>query len=98
MRNQHAADGPSDWRDWPVGTRAVVRRRLSPDEALTSGKRWTDVIGVVVRCDTSGITLRRDPARPSAPDAGVEVRIAAEDIEATRILPPRPERRPRSQD
>ncbi|WP_278236789.1 hypothetical protein [Isoptericola sp. AK164] len=94
MRISHAAGGSSAWRDWTAGTRVVVRRRLSAEETRRSGKRSTDVIGLVVTSDTSGVTLRRDPARPSAPGAGTEVRIEAEEIEATRVLPPRPERRP----
>jgi hypothetical protein len=93
VTDQHALPGSSDWRDWPVGTRAVVRRRLTPAEADATGRRWTDVIGVVVATDRDGITLRRDPARPDTPGAGTEVRVAAADVAAARPLPPRPVRR-----
>ncbi|WP_407318622.1 DUF6725 family protein [Isoptericola halotolerans] len=93
MTDRHALPGSSDWRDWPVGTRAVVRRRLSPAEAAATGRRWTDVIGVVVAVDGAGVTLRRDPARRDSPGAGTEVRVAADDVAAARPLPPRPERR-----
>ncbi|WP_106266805.1 MULTISPECIES: hypothetical protein [Isoptericola] len=94
MTNPHASPGSSDWRDWPAGTRAVVRRRLTPVEAGASGQRWTDVVGVVVAADADGITLRRDPARPDSPGAGEQVRVPAADVEAAKVLPPRPARRP----
>ncbi|MFV2144263.1 hypothetical protein [Isoptericola sp. G70] len=94
MTTPNPLPGSSDWRDWPAGTRAVVRRRLSPAEAGASGQRWTDVVGVVVATDDDGITLRRDPARPDAPGAGERVLVRAADVEAARPLPPRPVRRP----
>ncbi|WP_402464265.1 DUF6725 family protein [Isoptericola aurantiacus] len=94
MGTSHPHPGSSAWRDWPAGTRCVVRRRLPPCDG--SGKRWTDVIGVVLAVAADGVMLRRDPARESASDAGTEVHIPAAEIEAARPLPPRPERRRRS--
>ncbi|WP_418277613.1 DUF6725 family protein [Isoptericola jiangsuensis] len=90
MRTPHAHPDPSTWRDIPVDARVVVRRRLDATEAATSGRRWTDVIGVVVAIDDGGVRLRRDPARRSDPGAGTEVRVAADDVVAVRRLPPRP--------
>jgi hypothetical protein len=67
-----------------VGARVVVRRRLGPDEA--GGKRWTDVIGVVLAVGDDGIRLRTDaPRRPPE-----EVWVAANDVEAAKRIPPRP--------
>lgn len=109
VNSPHSRPGSSDWRDWPTGTRVVVRRRLSEAEAAASHKRWTDVIGVVVAVDDDGVTLRRDPARagagqgpapddaggPGPDDSGADsvVHVPASDIEAAKVLPPRPERR-----
>ncbi|WP_455604716.1 putative acetyltransferase, partial [Cellulosimicrobium funkei] len=45
----------SPWTTWAPGTRVVVRRRLSPDDAAAAGKPLTDVIGVVV--ETTATTL-----------------------------------------
>ncbi len=85
----------STWRDLPVGTRAVVRRRLTTDEAAASGHVWTDVVGVVVAVDDDGLRLRRDPAR-GGPTAGVEEDVPGPQVESVRRLPPRPAaRRPR---
>jgi hypothetical protein len=79
----HVPAPQSDWRDWPAGARVVVRRRLAPDEA--GGKRWTDVIGVVLDVDDAGIRLRTDAPRKPAE----EVWVAAVDVEAAKRIPPR---------
>ncbi|PFG42489.1 hypothetical protein ATJ88_1151 [Isoptericola jiangsuensis] len=78
-----------------MGDRVVVRADLDPDEARRSGRRWTDVIGVVVAVDADGLTLRRDPARRTDPRADEEVRVPATSVVAVRRLGPRPQRRGR---
>jgi hypothetical protein len=87
VEGSHAPATPSDWRDWPAGARVVVRRRLAPDEA--GGQRWTDVIGIVLAVDDAGIRLRTDaPRRPPE-----DVWVSAEDVEAGKRIPPRPQPR-----
>ncbi|MGC5167292.1 DUF6725 family protein [Luteimicrobium sp. DT211] len=77
------------WRDWSAGDRVVVRRRLAGEEA--SGHRWTDVIGVVLAVDDSGLTLRPDTPRDGQDAA--PVRVAADDVVSAKRVPPRPARR-----
>ncbi|ANC30910.1 hypothetical protein [Isoptericola dokdonensis] len=86
----------SDWRDAAVDSRVVVRCGLDPDEARRTGRRWTDVIGVVVAVEPDGLTLRRDPARRSDPRDGAVVHVAGASVVAVRLLGPRP--RPRRRD
>jgi hypothetical protein len=92
-----AANQP--WQEWPPGARVVVRRRLTPAEAratrdATSGegeKSVTDIIGIVLAVDPDvSITLRTDAggSRESA-----EVTVPADQVVATKRIPPRPPRR-----
>lgn len=90
MEDPHPPVPRSAWRDWPAGTRVVVRRRLGAGEASgrAAGKRWTDVIGVVLAADDAGVRLRTDAPR-SEPH---EVFVAASDVVAAKRIPPRPAR------
>ncbi len=87
VEDPHSPVPSSGWRDWPVGARVVVRRRLAADEA--AGKLWTDIIGIVLAVDHTGIRLRTDaPRKPPE-----EIWVAADDVEAAkRIAPRRPQR------
>jgi hypothetical protein len=86
------------WRVWPEGARVVVRRRLSAEEAAATGKVWTDIIGVVIAVDDDGVRLRTDPGSAHASSqAPTEVEVRADQIEAAKRIPPRPQRPPRSQ-
>ncbi len=87
--------GDATWRELPVGTRVVVRRRLSPDESAQAaaagrGTVWTDVIAVVLAVDDDGLTLRTDAPRETTPR---ELRVDASTIETWKRIPPRPPRR-----
>ena len=53
----------SPWTTWAPGTRVVVRRRLSPDDAAAAGKPLTDVIGVGVDTTARARGLQRSAAR-----------------------------------
>ena len=64
----------------------VVRRRLDADEARSTGKVWTDVIGIVLAVDDAGIQLRTDPPRGEQR----EVFVPAADVAAVKRIPPRP--------
>jgi hypothetical protein len=87
---------PSGWRDLPVGARVVVRRRLDAAEAARSGHVWTDVIGIVLAVDDTGLRLRPDPARRgAAPVEPAEVVVPGGAIEAAKRLGPRPAPRSR---
>ncbi|WP_227748379.1 DUF6725 family protein [Oerskovia douganii] len=87
------------WSTWPVGTRVVVRRRLTEAEALATrddadgerGKSVTDVIGIVLAvAPGESITLRTDAGGSRE---SVEVTIPAADVVAAKRIPPRPPRR-----
>ena len=89
------------WGPWSPGTRVVVRRRLTDEEAAASGRTLTDVIGVVVRVTSESVTLREDAgggpphrghgARDPEPALVVVPRAA---VVAAKAVPPRPPRRP----
>lgn len=68
------------WRDWPVGVRVVVRRRLPADSA----QPYTDVLGELRAVDDDGVTV--------ATRRG-DVRVDAADIAIGKIVPPAPARR-----
>lgn len=70
----------TEWTDWPVGVRVVVRRRL-PD-----GK-YSDVLGELLSTDPTGVLLRTRH--------GEEVRVEAAEIAIGKIVPPARPRRPR---
>jgi hypothetical protein len=74
----------------PVGTRVVVRRRLSAEESAESGARWADVVGILTAVDDGGLRVRPDRT-PGLP----EVAVAAGDVEAVKPIPPRRPRRGR---
>jgi hypothetical protein len=87
------------WQEWPPGARVVVRRRLTPTEARAtrdtgSGERAksvTDVIGIVLAVDPDvSITLQTDAGGSRE---SVEVTIPADQVVATKRIPPRPPRR-----
>ena len=88
-----------EWSTWPAGTRVVVRRLLTQDEAgatrATSedgrGKTVTDVIGIVLSVAPGvSITLRTDAG---GSHESVEVTIPAPQVVAAKRIPPRPPRR-----
>ncbi|MGV8965900.1 MAG: hypothetical protein ACOH2F_06435 [Cellulomonas sp.] len=67
------------WREWPVGTRVIVRRRLAEGG-------YSDVLGDLLTVDDDGVqvTTRR----------GV-VRVPAAEIAIGKLIPPAPARRER---
>lgn len=71
------------WRAWTPGIRVVVRRTLPADDA----QRWTDVLGDLVAVDDDGVSV--------ATRHGT-VRVPADEIALTKIVPPAPPRRPRA--
>lgn len=90
------------WSSWTPGTRVVVRRRLSDDEAVAAGKALTDVIGVVVRTTATELVLREDAGGSAPPHRGhgehdaapALVVVPLDVIVAGKPVPPRPPRRP----
>ncbi|MDF9875789.1 hypothetical protein [Cellulosimicrobium cellulans] len=91
------------WTAWAPGTRVVVRRRLTADEAAAAGKPLTDVIGVVVRTTAAELVLREDAGGSAAPphrghgvhdDGPPLVVVPLDAIVAGKPVPPRPPRRP----
>lgn len=80
--------GPA-WRTWSPGVRVVVRRRRDdlPTTAAPDEPRHTDVLGEVLAVDDSGVLVRTRRG---------DVRVPAADIVLTKLVPPPPERRPRS--
>ncbi|WP_066584787.1 putative acetyltransferase [Cellulomonas timonensis] len=71
------------WRAWTPGVRVVVRRPLPAGDA----RRWTDVLGALVAVDDEGV---------SVPPRHGTVRVPADEIALTKIVPPAPPRRPRA--
>nr|WP_297424654.1 hypothetical protein [uncultured Actinotalea sp.] len=69
----------SGWRQWPVGIRVVVRRRL-PEGGLS------DVLGDLVGTGPGGVTVRTRRG---------EVSVPASDIVLGKQVPPAPPARPR---
>ena len=68
----------SDWSQWPVGVRVVVRRKL-----VEGG--WSDVLGELVRRDETGVLIR---------SRWGDVEVRADEIAIGKIVPPAPPRRP----
>lgn len=66
------------WRQWPLGARVVVRRRL-----VEGG--WSDVLGELVARDETGVRIRSRRG---------DVQVPAEEIALGKIVPPAPPRRP----
>ncbi len=86
------------WTDLTPGTRVVVRRRLSAAQAVESGKKVTDLIGVVTKVNDTVVVLRPDaggraPSGADTTDEDTEQTIAIADIVKAKRIPPRPERR-----
>ncbi|MCK9792244.1 hypothetical protein M1843_00600 [Isoptericola sp. 4D.3] len=81
---------PRPWARLPVGTRVVVRRRLTAAEAAESGARWADVVGILTASGDGGLRVRPDRS-PDLP----EVSVAADEVEAVKPVPPRRPRRGR---
>lgn len=65
------------WREWPVGTRVVIRYRL-PEGG------YSDALGELIEADESSavVATRRGP-----------VRVAADDAVVGKPVPPPPRRR-----
>lgn len=74
---------PPAWREWPVGTRVMVRRRI--DDPV---HKYTDVLGVILINDPDGLRLE---ARTG------EVFVPGDAIFQGKPIPPAPpKRRPRT--
>jgi len=71
--------GQRPWRDWPVGARVIVRRRLAEGG-------YSDVLGDLLAVDDDGVRVasRRGP-----------VDIPAAEIAIGKLIPPPPPPRPR---
>ena len=67
---------PPPWRDWSLGVRVVVRRRL-PEGG------YSDVLGELVGSGPEGVTVRSRHG---------DVDVHAEEIAIGKIVPPRPPR------
>ncbi|ROS23078.1 hypothetical protein [Cellulomonas sp. PhB150] len=74
---------PATWRDLPVGSRVVVRRRRDDDPAPDEPP-FTDVLGELLAVDDSGVLIRTRRG---------EVRVPAADIVLAKPVPPAPPRR-----
>lgn len=66
-----------DWRQWPLGARVVVRRRL-----VEGG--FSDVLGDLVGRDERTLVIRTRRG---------EVEVATEEIALGKLVPPAPPRR-----
>ena len=62
------------WREWPVGTRVVVRRRLP-------GGGFSDVLGDLLANDDAGVLVRTRRG---------DVHVPAEEIYLGKPVPPPP--------
>lgn len=78
-----APGGARGWRDWAVGERVVVRRRLPAGEP----QPYSDVLGDLVAVDDDGVTVRTRRAG--------DVRVPGGEIAIGKVVPPAPTRRPR---
>ena len=75
-----AQDSPhraTPWLDWPLGSRVVVRRRLSEGG-------YSDVLGELVYRSAEAVEVLGH---------GGTVRIEADEIAIGKVVPPPPERR-----
>ncbi len=89
-----AAPEQGPWQEWPAGARVVVRRRLSDAESAATGRKVTDILGVVVTAGPAGVVLTPDAGRRVGRPQP-EVTVAAADIVAAKRVPQRPVRLPR---
>ncbi|MBO3086454.1 hypothetical protein [Cellulomonas fengjieae] len=83
---------PGGWRSWSPGVRVVVRRvrddlpEAHPEHPALHVPQHSDVLGELLEVDDDGVLVRTRRG---------DVRVPAQDIVLTKLVPPAPTRRHR---
>jgi len=84
--------GEFDWQQFSVGDRIVLRFRLPESDgiALSTPKRFSDVLGLVQENNQIAVTVQKDAAGYDRDDDAGIVTVPWIDVESAKKVPPRP--------